>query len=356
MLRLIDELKTGSGMPAKAICHMVNLPYPSYCRWLVRDRLSLPLLKIAGPKKVVPFDPLELKQDIGLLEHKIHLSYGSERIYEKYAFSLSQRALGDLVREARADMNREYRRSMVRIEWLVPNLAWAMDDSKLVHQNIIGARKACLQQLSDLATRYRFDPIGGAFIPRGEKISVHLARTIDVTGAPLFLKRDNGSNQNDDAVNEVMAMHMVIPLNSPTYYPPYNGAVEEAQRELKDCLRQRLSASPCQIDMIETCAQAAVNEINHRPRPCLNGKNSCQVFFNQGQRKIFSKRERGIIYEWLKRTKKDILISMGNPVHPASQNAAWRIAVEAWLQMNGYITIKLNGKVSTTYYAENYHN
>lgn len=356
MLRLIDELKAGSGLPAKAICATVNLPYQSYCRWLVRSRLSLPLVQVAGPKKVAPFDPSELQNDIRTLEHRRKLSYGSPKIYEKYAFSLSQRALAELVRHARADMNREYRQNMKRVEWLVPGMVWSMDSCELAHENIIGAQKSHFQQLGDLATRYRFDPIGKAYEPCGEEIAGHLARMFHVHGAPLFLKRDNGSNQNHAAVNGVLAEYMVIPLNSPVEYPPYNGAVEEAQKELKECLQQRLAISPCLISAIETCSHAAVNEINHRPRPCLNGKPACLAFFGQGERKRFTKRERGIVYDWLTKTKKDILSCMENRERISAHQAAWRMAVESWLHKNGYIEIKLNGKVSPYFLSENYHN
>jgi hypothetical protein len=55
-------------------------------------------------------------------------------------------------------------------------------------------------------------------------------------GAPLFLKRDNGSNLVNAPVDEVLAQHGVIPLTSPPYYPRYNGAIEYAQRELKTWL------------------------------------------------------------------------------------------------------------------------
>ena len=57
---------------------------------------------------------------------------------------------------------------------------------------------------------------------------------------PCFLKRDNGGNLNHRAVNEVLSEFFVLPLNSPTYYAPYNGAIEESQRGLKACLREKL--------------------------------------------------------------------------------------------------------------------
>lgn len=36
-----------------------------------------------------------------------------------------------------------------------------------------------------------------------------------------------------------------MPVNSPVYYPTYNGAIEEAQAELKNGLTAKLSYKPC---------------------------------------------------------------------------------------------------------------
>jgi len=48
----------------------------------------------------------------------------------------------------------------------------------------------------------------------------------------LFLKRDNGSKLNSKEVAEVLQKYKVIPLNSPAYFPQYNGAQREAKKEL----------------------------------------------------------------------------------------------------------------------------
>jgi len=34
--------------------------------------------------------------------------------------------------------------------------------------------------------------------------------------------------------------HFILPLNNPEYYAPYNGAIEESQREIKSSLRKKL--------------------------------------------------------------------------------------------------------------------
>jgi hypothetical protein len=79
----------------------------------------------------------------------------------------------------------------------------------------------------DLASRYRFAPLFALALLGGE-IAGHLHQLFHRHGAPLFLKRDNGSNLNCSEVNDVLVAHGVIPLNSPAYYPRYNGAMENS--------------------------------------------------------------------------------------------------------------------------------
>ena len=45
-----------------------------------------------------------------------------------------------------------------------------------------------------------------------------------------------------EAVDEVLARYLVMPLNSPPHYPPYNGGMECAVRELKTPLREKILA------------------------------------------------------------------------------------------------------------------
>jgi len=103
-------------------------------------------------------------------------------------------------------------------------------------------------------------------VPCGEEISGYLAATFDRFGAPLFLKRDNGGNLNHTAVNAVLADYFVLPLNSPVHYPPYNGAIEEAQTELKNGLAAKLSYKPsCQREHMEAYASSVEHDLNHQP-------------------------------------------------------------------------------------------
>jgi hypothetical protein len=90
-------------------------------------------------------------------------------------------------------------------------------------------------------------------------------------------------------------------------------------------------------------AEVAAHDLNHRLRPCLNGKTSCQVFFSPGERPVFSKLERKEIYDILLERVERILRSM-NQSDKSAREAAWRIAVEFYLQSKGFIKVHIPKK------------
>jgi IS30 family transposase len=87
---------------------------------------------------------------------------------------------------------------------------------------------------------------------------------------------------------------LVIPLNSPCYYPQYNGGIEAAQREIKDRLSQR-PRLPSAFLAIQ--ADLEVQALNHRRRPCLGHRTPCQVF-TEGRplARTFNRRKRKEVY------------------------------------------------------------
>ncbi|HUI05919.1 MAG TPA: transposase family protein [Verrucomicrobiae bacterium] len=142
---------------------------------------------------------------------------------------------GEILRERQAEQR--------RIHWQIPGAVWSMDPTELTLPCDDQCRKLRLLPVMDLASRYKFAPWAGEHLT-GEQVAAHLDELFRRHGPPLVLKRDNGSNLNDEAVNELLSRWLVIPLNSPPHYPPYNGGMERAQRELKTALRPQLLANP----------------------------------------------------------------------------------------------------------------
>jgi hypothetical protein len=338
MLAVIDQMKKKTGMPYQAICSAVGLSYPSFTRWRIRREHDAPLVRQPGPPKVRPPDFNNLAQDIAGLSHGQDRTQGTAALYARYASNISRRDLQAMVEAARHDQNALHRQNQRRIRWNVPNLAWSMDPCEYEAPG----DKVYLNHMQDLASRYKFSPLTGG-VPCGEEIAGYLAAAFDRYGAPLVLKRDNGGNVNHAAVNQVLSDYFVLPLNSPVHYPPYNGAIEEAQMELKNGLKTKLAHKPgCPREHLDVYASSVENDLNHQPRLCLNGGNACQAYF--AGKRTFTRWERRDAYVWIMNMRNDILRSDG-----VQSQAAWRIAVEAWLRMKGYITVTIKGKVSPNF-------
>ena len=327
-------------MPYGVICKTLQLPLASFNRWRGKIWGNVVLIKSPGPKKVEPFDPSVLDTEIRLLDHGVKRSTGTTELYQRYRFSVSRRELGQMVEQVRQDLVADHRRHLRRIEWRTPGVAWAMDGTEY---DVGLADKVYLCNMQDLSSRYKFLPLVGEY-PVGEEVAGYLSEKFGRYGAPLVLKRDNEGNMNHLAINDVLAESFVLPLNSPEYYAPYNGAIEESQWEVKRSLREKLMSGSADCrDHVAAYAEAAVNDLNHRIRPCLNGRTSCQVFFVSTDKPVFTKRERRGIYDWVLERVERILSTM-NQSGQAVRESAWRIAVESWLRSKGYIRVHINQK------------
>lgn len=332
---MIESMKRRTGIPFGVICQTVRLPLASFNRWRCRIRRKVVLINHPGPKKVLPFDPSVLDTEIRLLDHGVKRSAGTAALYQRYCSSVSRRELGWMVARVRQDLETDRRKQIRRVEWLIPKIVWAMDVTEYV-SNLY--RKIYLHNTQDLGSRYKFLPLAGGY-PLGEKVADYLGEQFDRYGAPLVLKRDNAGNMNHSAINKVLADFFVLPLNNPEYYAPYNGAIEESQREIKSCLGQKLRQGLLDpAEHITVYVEAAVNDLNHQIRPCLNGKTSCQVFFEPGNRLALTKQKRREVYDWVQERFARILSAM-NQSGQAVRESAWRIAVESWLRSKGYIRV-----------------
>jgi len=236
MLIIIDQIRERTMMPYRAIADAFRLPYPSLIRWRRRRGDDTPLIRKPGPQKIIPPDYGRLKQDIEQLSHGKSRTEGTGAVYLRHASSVSRRQLQKMVTLARHDLNVSHRQNLRRISWNIPNVAWSMDPAEYEKRDERGT-KTYLNQMQDPASRYKFSPMAGD-VPCGEEIEGYLTETFSRFGSPLFLKRDNGGTLNHKAVNEVLSEHFVMPINSPVHYPPYNGAIEQAQAELKNGLNE----------------------------------------------------------------------------------------------------------------------
>jgi len=204
----------------------------------------------------------------------------------------------------------------------------------------MGPRSVQLHQVHDLASRYKYEPFLAASLS-GEQVAEHLEPIIEGRGPPLILKRDRGGNLRQAAVRAVLERHLIIPLDSPRQYPLYNGAIEYAQREIKESLEVRYPGAEHTL----ACNVAAAQELNHRRWPCLGGRMLCAVLeTGREAMKAYTRPKRKEVIDWIRNEALAIIHTMGSTGADA-QDAAWRRAVESWLHRNGVITVSEDGQV-----------
>jgi hypothetical protein len=349
-------MKIGLQMPLKTLCAKVPVAYSSLRRWRQRQRQNQPPVQKPGPKKLGPL-PLEtLQREIAKLKHGARRTEGTGALHHRYEVCISRRDLDDLVRESRLEAHRRERESRQRVEWLVPDLVWAIDTTEW--ERDAEGRRLYAHGSQDLCSRYHFEPWAGQR-NWGTDAATWLRQSFQVRPPPLLLKRDNGSPLNHPAVDAVLAEYQVIPLNSPPHYPRYNGAKERGFRELKKELGPDFRPAPLWRPRDDLLAIAVtLHHLNHRPRPCLQGRVPCAVQFG-GTALRFLPRERQAIFnsilndfrERISREQRDIPDHRWKAPHGAFpyRHPAWRQAVESWLRCQGLIRVTLNNnqEVST---------
>jgi len=349
----LTRLKRQLCWPYRHLCESVELSSASFRRWKRRLEQGQPPLFKPGPHKVGPLRLEELHLDLCGLKHGRQRSRGVGRLYQQYQDQISRRDLEALVETARQESLRHQQAGLRHITWQVPGLVWSLDDTELAS---LAYHKLHLHQVQDLASRYKFTPWVGERVS-GETVAVHLEQLFLQHGPPLVLKRDNGSNLNQQAVEEVLARYRVIPLNSPPYYPPYNGGMERAVRELKIPLVDKILAHGLTPEpQVQAWAEALAHELNHRSRDCLNGRIACRVFQDaKPGLKAYTLRKRREIFAWINELTRTLV--QVSAVHTQRQVAtARRLAVETWLQRNGVITVTQNRKVLPIFLQKTAHN
>ena len=332
ILHQLATTKQVSHRSWRELCDRV--PYASVMRWRQRQRRGLPVWQVPGPKKSVPLNWAEFYPLLRQLNHGRVRTRGTGELYQQFATAISRRQLAGLVQDYRWDQ----RSSMKRIHWLWAGLAWSCDATEY------GDDGQQIIPVQDLASRYRFRPLVTDRL-NGHQIAAHLESLFRQHGAPLFLKRDNGSPFNHHAVDQVLARFGVLPLNNPPHYPRYNGGMEKSIRDFKAALAARQWQRP---DEITWAAEVMAHELNHQPRRCLKGRTACAVFHDDAQRLRWNQRQRKEIFRLLLHRFGAMIEMPVNGNHP-SLATLWRVTVESWLRCQNLIHVhqKQKPNVST---------
>ena len=279
------------------------------------------------------------------LKHRRQLTLGSGELYKEYCEMISRREYQWTV----ANKREEAIRNMRRVSWNHAGIGWTMDDTGRRGLPVDFSMR--LNQARDLCSRKALSAHVSERLLPDTKVAEVFEDLIEEYGPPLCVKLDNGSNLNGGPVLEVLHFHGVLVLNSPPHYPQYNGLMEWGQRELKwemACLLMLMGKRP-DIGMVQIVSDMALTRCNIRPRPCLSGQTSDNVFETRHEvMKAYTMNKRREVHAEIKDRTMRI---MAHEKHGdrLTEQAAWRIAVETWLRRNGLITVSVAGRVLPYY-------
>jgi transposase InsO family protein len=342
---MINELQGRTEANTREMSSAVGIGYRTLLRWRKRVGAGKPALTPPGPKKTGPLPLEEVRREIEALRHGRRRSRGVCALVARYEPSISRRGVAEMAARERAKRNLERRQVCKHVTWKEPNLAWAIDATERGKDQ--QGERLHVHAVQDLCTKYRFEPLVATEC-KGEAVALHLEKLFQKYGPPLFLKRDNGSPLNHAAVDRVLADNGVVPLNSPAYYPKYNGAVEKGIREMKEALGECLpQAVTWQPEQIRPYILAVHHALNCRPRRSLQGHSACEAYHHQPRHR-YNRRERLATFEWIRIHAMDRIEQLETIDH-RSLNAAWRHAAETWLRCQGLITVTINNKVLPNY-------
>jgi len=334
----MEKIKAHFALGYRQLVAEAGLSYASFMRW--RQRIGagkMPLLR-PGPKKIAPLNLTELTRRISSLDHGQKRSRATGGLHASYKGAVSRRELNAMIASVRREETRSRTAQRCRVIWRRANLVWAIDGCEYV----VSPEAATLHvaNLQDLCAHYKFPPLATGAPACGEEVAGHLDRHFARYAPPLFVKRDNGGNLNHVAVNQLLEDAMVIPINSPVKKPPYNGAIEHSQGEIKGYLKKwrHKAATPEEMFLL---VETAANNLNHRPRRSLGGRTACRCYFGNNRIR-YSKRKRQAVYCWIRDLAMDLSQATGTDVVSPT---AWRVAAKQWLVKNRMITIVRAGKV-----------
>ncbi|MFZ2657445.1 MAG: hypothetical protein WAX69_21095 [Victivallales bacterium] len=346
-VELVRQMKTEHEVPYARGVGIADVSYPTFMRWNRRYESGGAPVSVPGPKKIERLELDAIMGDVSRLGFGPKRTSGTGELHRKYQHQISRRNLDMMISEARREAIDERLESMKRITWEIPRSVWSMD----VTEAKVNGGTAFVNLLQDMSSKYKLHSIAGYEEPCGEEVAGQLEHAFRKNGPPLFLKRDNGGNLNHAAVQDVLERYMVIPFNSPPYYPKFNGSVENANCELKKeesfSLVRELEAY--KGNELSLYTDNVLNCLNHKERGILKGKCSCLSFFGSEKLNV-TRRGRKEIYEWIIERKLEIKEELG---HGIKDDKATRLAIETWLLVNGHITVARNGKVLPDLWGQN---
>lgn len=323
----------------KLQCTYHGIPYKQAFRWCTARTSTPPEQKEPLSLEVIESLVEANNQDKVLaayldLQHHQRQTHGSGEFHKCLESIASRRQIQDFITAERKDHNKSLSVSLTRISWTKPRICWAMDDTHLFTE--AEGTKIWIHNIKDLGSQYILPPVTG-LIMSGKEVADNLKTLFERFGAPLVLKRDNGSNLCSKEVNTVLRKYKVIALTSPAYYSMYNGSIEQANGLLKKRIGTLCEKHQLQINRrnAPVLAELAAHEENNRVKRSTKKRSASFHFFSLTKRTAHKKRKE-VINDIVTRREH---LEAGKELTGSQKKWINRRAVEDVLEKRGYTKI-----------------
>ena len=328
-------------------CSFHGIAFRQIYRWLNPPVKRKEQLAVVSLKEEDPLDKwfrkfMDGSEDF-MLRHTPKRSYGSGALHQQLKGLVPRRTIQLKITDERKDVNRQKRIALKTLSWSEPMICWAIDDTHAFTNK--QGQKMWIHNIKDLGSQYILPPVTGRLLT-GKQVADNLRSLFDMFGAPLILKRDNGSNLCASEVNEVLNEFKVIPLNSPPYYSPYNGSIEQANLLIKTRMKTLADKydRPLDEQTLPLLTALAAHEENAQYKRSIGRKTPSYCFLKKRNRRTSDITRREVTNDITKHKK--TLTGNKTALTKREENRINRKAVEAVLEKRGYINVVENNRVS----------
>jgi transposase-like protein len=283
-------------------------------RWLARLIEGAPLIKRrGGTRRPGPPASEQRVRDTVIALHGLPGAASLARSVD----GVSRRRAAELKRDVVMAMERERKLACARVEIAEPGIVRAFDAMHLTPGFALNAADASVPYRTSCVYAEAYD---------AEHVAGVLRADFEQHGAPLVLRDDRARCHTAPAVMSVLDEYRVALLQSPPYYPQYNGQHERQNREHGDWLAWCEPTS----DDIQPTLDRMKSALNERwRRPTLGWRSAAQVW---ATRRSFDDERASFLDEVDKRAAR--LRGTG-----IDQRLAMRLAIEQALTQRGYLRV-----------------
>lgn len=252
--------------------------------------------------------------------------------------NVARAELIDLLNEYRGYYRQDHAREQSELHWLRPGSVWAIDFSH--PPLLIDGCFPSMFAVRDLASQQQL-----LWLPVERETA---DTTIDALhglfqehGSPLVLKCDNGPAFVAGAIKEFLRNWSVVTLYSPPYAPWYNGAIERANRSLKEATEHEAELAGHHGYWTSPDLHAARLRLNRFNRPWgADGLNPEELWEARAQ---LTMDERDVLFENLDAARQRLClereIDPDAPLTHHLESELIRLALQPVLENLGYLHI-----------------